>query len=511
MLPLRSCARGLCRRRLAAFKGGRPGPNVIGWGLLVGVTALMMQIGVARAESLDQALTDAYKLNQQIAAQRAALQGAAEKVPQAKANLWRPHISLSEQATETRTLEDLQTKTSYGPSVHYNYTLEQDNVVGNQLVSINTLITLYDSGQTFAQVRYAKALIKVEAGILAQTEQNVFVSVAQAYGQVVLNQLLRDLALEQEDDLSGLRTEVHAIVRQHLVTVGEVAQVDAQYASAQASYDQAIGNLDAARDQFLAVVGRPAGKITAWPSLPPLPPSLDAAIAIAQRQNPQIYSARYQVAANQAAADAAFDNLLPVVSLVSTVSKANIGTHYTASNVGAIPSGAGTGLPPYRTYESSTAFEIGLQLTWPLYEGGSAYALIRQQRQAVDQAQSTLIDTDRSVIGSVRSEWHQLIAAKAQIVSSKAQVAAARIALTGAERQYRDGTTTITNVIQQRQNLNTAVTTFDQANYNYLISTVQFFSAIGRYNAKALDLPVKLYDPLRYYNEVKDLWFGFGP
>jgi outer membrane protein len=506
MLPLRSRARGPCRRWLNSFKGGRLGPNLIGWGLLGGVIALGVQISAARADNLDQALTDAYRLNQQIAAQRAALQGAAERVPQAKANLWRPHISLSEQATETRTLEDLQEKGNTASNTHYNFTLEQDNVAGNQLISLNTLVNLYDSGQTFAQIRYAKALIKVEAGILAQTEQNVFVSVAQAYGQVVLNQLLRDLALEQEDDLSGMRTEVHAIVRQHLVTVGEVAQVDAQYASAQASYDQAIGNLDAARDQFLAVVGRPAGKISGWPSLPPLPPSLDTAITVAQRQNPQIYSARYQVVANQAAADAAFDNLLPVVSLVSTVSKGDTGTHYTANNAG-----VGTGVPPYRTYSDVTTFEIGLQLTWPLYEGGSEYALIRQQRQAVDQAQSTLTDTDRSVIGSVRSEWHQLIAAKAQIASSKAQVDAARIALTGAERQYRDGTTTITNVIQQRQNLNTAVTTFDQANYNYLIATVQFFAAIGRYNAKSLDLPVKLYDPLRYYNEVKDLWFGFGP
>lgn len=481
--------------------------NVIGRGaILGGVLALTLQIGAAYADSLDQALADAYNRNQQIAAQRAALQGTAEKVPEAQANLWRPHISLTDQATQTRTLEDTQQKGTIPPDLHQNFTLEQDTVAGDQLISLSTLINLYDSGQTFAQIRFAEGLIKVERGVLAQTEQNVFVSVSQAYGQILLGQALRDLALEQEHDLDGLRTEVHAIVRQHLVTVGEVAQVDAQYASAQASYEQALGNLAAARDQFLAVVGRPAGKIDGWPSLPPLPLSMETGISIAQKENPQIYSARYQVEANQAAADAAVDNLLPVVSLVSTVSKEDVGTHFTANNVG-LPGG----LPPYRTYSDIATLQIGLRLTWPLYEGGSEYALIRQQRQAVDQAQSTLIDTERSVIGSVRSEWHQLVAAKAQIAASKIQVDSARVALDGSERQYRDGTTSITDVIQQRQNLNNAVTTFDQASYNYFISAVQFFAAIGQFNAKSLNLPVELYDPLRYYKAVKNLWFGFGP
>lgn len=503
--PLCAHGRGLCQPKERQSR--YPRLSVIGWGaVLGGAIALTVQIGAAQADSLDQALADAYTRNQQIAAQRDALQGEAEKVPQAKANLWRPHLSLSDQATETRTLEDLQTKGNTASNTHENFTSEQDSVVGDQLISLSTLVNLYDSGETFAQVRFAEGLIKVERGVLAQTEQNVFVSVSQAYGQIVLNQLLRDLALEQEHDLDGLRTEVHAIVRQHLVTVGEVAQVDAQYASAQASYEQAIGNLDAARDQFLAVVGRPAGKIGGWPLLPPLPASMDAGISIAQKENPQIYSARYQVEANQAAADAAVDNMLPTVSLVSTVSKEDTGTHYTANNAG-LPNG----LPPYRTYADSTAFQIGLRLTWPLYEGGSEYASVRQQRQAVDQAQSTLIDTERSVTGSVRSEWHQLVAAKAQIAASKVQVDAARVALDGSERQYRDGTTTITDVIQQRQNLNSAITTFDQAHFNYFISSVQFFAAIGRFNAQSLNLPVKLYDPLRYYNAVKDLWFGFGP
>lgn len=505
MLPLRGHGGCLCQMKKLQADGLRL--SLLGWGaVLGGAIVLTVQIGAARADSLDQALTDAYTLNQQIAAQRAALRGEAEKVPQAKANLWRPHISFTGQGTDTRTLEDMQTKGNTASNVHLDYTLEQDNVAADGLVSLSTLVNLYDSGQTFAQVRFAEGLIKVEQGVLAQTEENVFVSVSQAYGQILLSQALRDLALEQQHDLDGLRTEVHDVVRQHLVTVGEVAQVDAQYASAQASYEQAIGNLDAARDQFLAVVGRPAGKIEGWPALPPLPESMDAGIGIAHKESPQIYSARYQVEANQAAADAAVDNLLPVVSLVSTVSRENTGTHYTANNVGIL-----TGQPPYRTDADSATFQIGLRLTWPLYEGGSEYALIRQQRQAVDQAQSTLIDTERSVIGSVRSEWHQLVAAKAQIAASKIQVDSARVALDGSERQYHDGTTTITDVIQQRQNLNSAVTTFDQANYNYFISEAQFFAAIGQFNAKSLNLPVELYDPLRYYKSVKNLWFGFGP
>lgn len=79
------------------------------------------------------------------------------------------------------------------------------------------------------------------------------------------------------------------------------------------------------------------------------------------------------------------------------------------------------------------------------------------------------------------------------------------------KRQFQDGTETITDVLTEERNLTAAQTNAAQAGYSYFTSVVAFQVALGRFNAKDLNLSVPLYDPLDHYQVVRDKWFGFGP
>lgn len=458
----------------------------------------------ARADNLSSALADAYQLNQQIAAERATVQGKDENAAEAKANLWRPHITFQPQVSIARTPEHIK-DTFLPPHKPRQGDMENnDNTQTERLLQINATMNLFDSGLTAAQLREAKGLINAERGILKTTEQGVFQNVATQYGQIVLNQLLAQAALETRQDTERLRGIVKALEAEHFVTSTAVSQIEEQYQGSVASYEQARAAVAAARAQFLALVGRPAGKIEGWPALKPKPPALEPAIKIALADNPQVFTARSELAAAQAAVDVAKAELLPVLSVFGNVSRDWTNTHFTGNNVN-VPSG----LPPYYSNTNSANATVGLRLTMPLYQGGSEYANVRQQIDTVLQNQRLLINAQATVRGAVEAAWKDLEGAREQYRATTAQVEAARLALAGMKRQFADGTETITDVLTEERNLSSALAAAAQAGYSYFTAVVAFQVATGSFNAKDLHLPVQLYDPLDHYRAVKDKWIGF--
>lgn len=461
---------------------------------------------MATAESLASALADTYQLNQQIAAERSAVSGKDELIPEAKANLWRPHVTFQPQTSLTRTPSKVQDTLEPTAKPGESFTQNNDNLARDQLLQINAVMNVFDSGLTAGELRQAKALIEAERGILKQTEEQVFQNVALQYGQIVLNEMLAQYALETKQDTERLRTSVKALLDVHFVTVTAVSQLEEEYQNAVVSYEQAVGAIKAARAQFAAVVGRPAGKVDGWPKLDPGPAALEPALKIAFTENAQLATAQAGLAAARAAGDVAKAQLLPVVSVFGDVTRDWNSTHFLVDNLG-----IASGLPPSYQTTNSTSFQVGLRLTLPLYQGGAEYANVRQQLDTVMQNQRTVVDTQRSVRGAVEAAWQNLQSAQAQSKAAVAQVAASRLGLAGLIRQFQDGTETITDVLTQQRNLSSAESSEAQADYSYFTATVAFQVAIGRFTARGLHLPVQLYDPLDHYKAVKDKWFGFNP
>jgi outer membrane protein len=157
-----------------------------------------------------------------------------------------------------------------------------------------------------------------------------------------------------------------------------------------------------------------------------------------------------------------------------------------------------------------TTGEVGVKVTWPLYQGGGEFGAMRQQREGVEQASNTLDDTSRTVRATVRGYWANLAAARARVAATADQIKAARQSLEGTERQFHEGTSTLVDVIQLRLRLNTAIQSADQARYDVFIDTTQLLAAMGRFNARSLALAVTLYDPRDHYDRVHDKLFDFS-
>ena len=97
-----------------------------------------------------------------------------------------------------------------------------------------------------------------------------------------------------------------------------------------------------------------------------------------------------------------------------------------------------------------------------------------------------------------------MVAARAVLVSSREQVRAARVAFRGVREEANLGARTTLDVLDAEQDLLDAQTTLISAQAGQFTATYAVLESIGYLTAQRLGLPVQIYDPVAYYNLVKN-------
>jgi TolC family type I secretion outer membrane protein len=456
---------------------------------LIAFAGFFVVSGSLSAQTLTQALTDAYNTNPQLLAQRALLRATDEQVPQALAN-WRPTVNFTGQVGGTRAAVTAPSTGlaravdigSNGLTTYSTFYQNNLNLQANQ--------PIYSGGRTAAQTSQAINRVQSTRAQTLGVETSVFQAVAQAYLDVV-----RDQALVQvnRNNVAVLRKQLEAT--QDRFRVGEVTRTDV--AQAEASLAQAIGqlvttqgNLENSRAEYVRAVGHPPGTLMLPRERPTLPATLEEAVSLAGNNNFNVISANFAELAARDNVDFVRGQLLPQISLVGTVSRL---------------------LSPSITQRSSLqeSAAIVAQMTMPLYEGGAIYSQTRQAQQAVGQQRSQVDDTRRAAVQTATQNWSTLQAARASISSFASAVRAAQIALEGTQQEALVGTRTVLDVLIQNQTLLQTQSQLVTAEHDAALAEFNVAAATGRLIAPELKLPVKLYDMERHYKQVKDKWIGF--
>jgi outer membrane protein len=151
-----------------------------------------------------------------------------------------------------------------------------------------------------------------------------------------------------------------------------------------------------------------------------------------------------------------------------------------------------------------------VQLSVPVYQGGSEYSAVRQARQSAQQTAQQVDDARRTAVQNAVQWWETLRAAKASADSTREAVRANQIALEGVEREAIVGSRTTLDVLNAQQALLNSQVTLVQNIAQIVTDSFEVAAAIGRLSARDLHLPVPLYDETAYYEAVKNKWVGLG-
>ncbi len=438
--------------------------------------AAVLWLPAAHAQTLEEALSQAYLNNPTLAAERAALRATDERVPQALSN-WRPTLDafggVGKRTTDSNRL------TTFGGGGRQNLT---PRTYGAQVTQ-----PLFRGGRTVAETRAAENAVRAGRSRLDSVEQQVLLSAVTAYIDVYRDQAVLDLQIRNEQRLARQLEATRDRFQVGEVTRTDVFQAEARLAGATAARVGAEGSLERSRATYRNVVGQAPG-LLAQPAIPrDLPNTLDQAITTAKRQNPDILEAEFTERASLDAVDQVRGEGLPTLSLQGTAQRDDEAAFEDAR---------------------TDSLEAVVNLDVPLYQAGAVDSRLRQSKQNVVENRRILDQRRLDAIEAATSAWNNLQTARAALMSFRKAVQANEVALEGVQREAEVGARTVLDVLDAEQELVDSQVDLVGAQRDEIVATFDLKTAVGELSARELVLPVPYYDPSVHYEDVRNRWFG---
>ena len=430
-------------------------------GLAVAAMALCAPMA-ARAETLTDALIDAYRNSNLLEQNRAVLRAADEDVAIAVSSL--------------RPVVDFIMQGGYG----YNEVAGGDEIIVNEALSGNVQLSVqmmvYDFGRTQLAIEATKEAVLATREALLAVEQNVLLAAVSAFVDV---RLTEELVRLSENNLRVIGEELKAA--QDRFEVGEitrtdVAQAEARLAQSRSNLVAAQGDLAVAREAYRAATGHYPGRLTAPPPPPLTAKTLEAAREVALRTHPTIRQAQRQVNAAELNVGRAQAEMSPSIGLSGSAEQDDFGLN---------------------------TYTFGLELSQTLYAGGRLAAQLRQAMAQRDQSRAALLQQGVTIGEAVGNAWALLEVARVRIEATQQQIDAAQVAFEGVREEATLGARTTLDVLNAEQDLLDARAERLRAEAQRYVGVYQLMAAMGLLTVEHLKLGIPIYDPAAYYNAVR--------
>lgn len=429
---------------------------------------LSLAPAAAHAESLRAALASAYINNPNIMSALLSVKASAENIALAKAGKL-PQIGFSASVGSAFAVTNggSTTSTSYKGSFSY-----QQN--------------LFDSFQTEAGIEQARALTELSKYTLRNAEQNVLLSVVQAYAGVIRDTQLVELRAASMKFYDAQVGSSDDRLRLGEGTKIEVSQAKARQAQSIASYRAAVASLQTSQASYERWVGHKPRNLSGDFKLGSmLPTSIDAAIASAESRHPAILSARAAIRAAQAGSDAANSAFGPTLNLIGSL-----------CTIGCFPDNS----------QGGVTGSLGLSLNIPIYAGGSMGASVRKANLEQIKSEVDALSARDQVRESVISAWSTLQNATAQIESAQSAVSSGQLVVDGTVQERDVGQKTTLDVLNAQAELTSAQEGLITARASKMIASFALLAAAGRLSAEDLNLDVQIHSADGYIASVEDVW-----
>ena len=436
----------------------------------------------AHAESLFEALAYTYETNPTLEANRAYLRSVDERVGQAKAG-WRPNLSAVGNA-------------AYTDQRYKNYPGVDDFDYDNDMYDAGLSLTqpIFSGFKTVSGVNYAETIVKQERENLKSTEQAVLLNSAVAYVDVITQRAVLELQKNQEQVLARHLKSYQKRFEVGDLTKTDVAQSEARLEGAKTNRIVAEGDLETANAAYVSMVGRKPPEKTRVNDLDKfLPKTLSECLDIMRTNNPSLKAAEFADEASQYNITLQRGDLLPELNV-------NAGAGYQW----------GQPLPQLDDKYDGHYWQVGANLTVPLYQGGGEYAKVREAKQLANQARINLEQVKRDLVKSTTQAWEQYRSTKSSIESIEAQIKASKMALDGVIREADVGSRTVLDVLDAEQEYLNNRVQLVQAERNMTVAALNLLSAMGHMTAGSLKLNVAQYNPQDYYENVSTKLIGTG-
>lgn len=439
----------------------------------------------AGAETLADAIAEAYRTNPNLQAQRASQRAIDESYVQARTG-WRPTLTMQAQGT----YEEIRTPASELLRFSRFDTIERGNSGAAVLAFTQPIWT---GGRVASAVTAANADVLQGRENLRRLEGQVMQAVVQAYADVLRDQ--QNVRIQQEN-VKVLQAQLEE--SQARFDVGEITRTDValsqtRLAQSQAQLQSVQAQLAVSRASYAALVGHNPGDLRPVPSLAYLMPGdVDDAFTIAEQNSPLLRAQQFAEQASRARVAGARAERMPDVSLQSTL-------RFTGGQI-----------DPLIAHQYDTEKAATVTVTVPLFTGGLTTSRIRQAIDRNNSDRITIETQRRSVLQTITQGWNLLIAARANIVATDEQVRSAVIAAEGTHEEEQVGLRSTLDVLNAEQELRSAQLAQVTAVHDEYVAAANVLASMGRLEARNLIPSEPQYDPAANFRRLRVSW-GWVP
>ena len=426
--------------------------------ILIFLSKLIL-LTVANAETFSNALLKAYKNNSELNAERENINISEQELKISQGN-YLPSVTIS----GSKSQEDTNKLTNQsGGDATIN---DVDPFTQSILVSQ----TLIDFGRG-AELSKSEIGLNLAKAKLLKKEQDILYKTVEAYtGLILANEKLKI----NRDNVELLYRQVESDrirLERGQITLSDVSQSESSLAEAQAKLIQAENELLTSKlnyENIIGVLKDPNSLDKKSINEYPLPESLNSAIEISKKNNPDLIIAQLDYEKAQKDKIIAKSDLAPTANLTLERS-------YTDDLSS--------------TYDEREKDTIKATVSWPFYSGGKNRASLNKSSSLETRARLILDSVTKQNQTNVASAWSTYQSNKSLLNSVQAQVRASEIANEGITAEYNSGTgRTTLEVIQSNSLLLNAQISLANSERNFILSQFNLLKSIGLLNSGYLKI-----------------------
>ena len=423
------------------------------------IISLFLFIPKVFAVTLSEALTQAYKNNTELNAERENIKVSEEDLNISKGE-YLPTLTLSGSKSQEDT--NKLTNQSGGDAAITD--------VDPLSTSITIEQTLIDFGRSAQNEKNIIGISLAKAKLLKK-EQDILYKAIEAYTGLILSNEKFEInkanvsLLERQVETDSIRLE------RGQVTLSDVAQSESSLAEAQARFIQAENEVLTSKLNYENTIGPLANSKSLIKNSTlnfMMPNSLNSAIELSKKNNPDLTIAKLEYQQSEKDTIIAKSDLSPTAKL-----------SFERSYSEDLSS----------TYDEREKDILKATVSWPFYSGGKYRATYNKKQNLQTRKRLLLNNTNKTNDTTVASAWSNFQSSKSLLNSVELQVRAAEIANEGITAEYESGLgRTTLEVIQSNSFLLNAQISLANSERNYLLSQFNLLKSIGLLNSDYLKI-----------------------
>ncbi|MCV2369865.1 TolC family outer membrane protein [Roseateles oligotrophus] len=327
--------------------------------------------------------------------------------------------------------------------------------------------SLLDIGQ-WRSLAAENTLLSAQDERLRAAQQALCARVANAYFAVLIAQAGLNTAQANEAAFAEQVKQAQSRFEAGLSAQLDVDQARTYHQLVRGNVVQAEQGLADAKQGLAEITGSQPGELAALvqdlPALAPQPQDPQAWVERALIGNPQLKASALAVSASERRIEAARAGHLPTLSLGLDSERRS----------------------PNDSPGARTINTVGLKLNIPLFAGGATQSQVRQAGYRRDAAQGEQEQTRRALIRETQAQYQAVLAAMAQMDSSRLAVAAANQALASTKAGQALGLRNMTDLLLAIQTQASAQNAHEQARHRYVLAKLLLSAAAGALDATEL-------------------------